>query len=149
MHQQQDHSDLRHMVRSLNNYNHLVQVRADRIVYRICEVLFCVLLGVAGTLLLLAWLEPCEAGSLCMSALITRPRTGPRQWLHSARHWLYRRSQALRAAYLRSRIDGATKDLHHLQDAADHIPLQQELHRHCIEAWRVQLIDCDLNARKR
>ena len=130
-------SQLRGMVRSFEHYG-----RTRRTLFLVGQAVFAVALGVACTLLLLGFLTPCEAGSLCMAAVITPTRTGWRQWLH-------RQHQALRAAYLRARISAAEHDLEHLQAAADHIPFQMELHRQCIEAWRVQVIDCELSTRTR
>lgn len=130
-------SQLRGMVRSFEHYG-----RTRRTLFLVGQAVFAIALGVACTLLLLGFLTPCEAGSLCMAAVITPTRTGWRQWLH-------RQHQALRAAYLRARINAAEHDLEHLQAAADHIPYQMELHRRCIAAWRVQVIDCETLTRNR
>jgi hypothetical protein len=134
-------SQLRGMARSMAHHQR-TRSRVKRALGLAGQLLFAIALGVACTLLLLGFLTPCEAGSLCMAAVITPTRTGWRQWLH-------RQRQALRAAYLRARINAAEHDLEHLQAAAEHIPYQMELHRRCIAAWRVQAIDCETLTRNR
>lgn len=54
---------------------------------------------------------------------------------------------ALEAMYWDMRIKAAENDLRNLEDQAVILPAQMELHRQCIEVWRVQKASAELDRR--
>ncbi len=123
------------LARGINRINTQRQRRIDAGV----NLLVALILGVAGGLMLVSLLTPCEAGHLCtLAAVPLRPS------------WHRRLQTALRAAYLRTLIRAAEHDLagHEVDLVAARaevltLPMQIRVDQAHIDVLRVQLLDCE------
>lgn len=94
--------------------------------------------AILGAVALLHWLTPCEAGSLCMAAVIRPTRIG--LWL--------RIRMAVKAWRLRVLISACESDIAYHQACQDTAPLLEQLATQRRDELMVQLIDCELCTRK-
>lgn len=99
-------------------------------------VLFAAIIGVIA---LVHYLTPCEAGSLCMAAVVRPTRIG--LWL--------RLRMTLRAAYLRTLISACERDIEFHQATQEQAPQLEALARQRKDELQVQLIDCEPCTRQR
>lgn len=103
------------------------------------EFIVVMVVAILGALALLHYLTPCEAGSLCMAAIVRPTRIG--LWL--------RLRMALRAAYLRTLINACERDIEFHRQTAELAPLLEDLARQRRDELNVELIDCELCTRSR
>lgn len=101
------------------------------------SALFVVACAVWLGYLLVEYVTPCVAGSLCAGAAITPARVG--LWL--------RIRMAFKALYLRRLIASAERDLEFLRHEQEIMPATVEAYRAYLDELRVDLIDCDLAVR--
>ncbi len=97
----------------------------------------CLIVALLGAAALLHFLTPCEAGSMCMAAVVRPTRIGP---------WL-RLRMAARAAYLRILIRACEQDIEFHQQTQELAPQLEALARQRRDELQVQLIDCELCTR--
>lgn len=117
----------------------IMELNARRVRRVDAGVNFIVVLIVAilGAVALLHWLTPCEAGSLCMAAVIRPTRIG--LWL--------RIRMAVRAWYLRTLIAACERDIEFHQQTAELAPELESLARQRRDELTCELIDCELCTR--
>lgn len=117
--------------------------RTDDALRFLATVLALLTLAMLGVWLLLTYLEPCEAGSLCLM-LATPTRSAWHLRARDALSTAVRRVQARAlAAYLRHRLRSAEFDLLIYQEDAALLPQRMELTRGVIEQLRVRLLDAE------
>lgn len=129
---------LRRRVQQINERNARVHRTADSAALGFVLVL---VIGIVGALLAVHFLTPCEAGQLCMGAIVTRTRTGPGAWL--MRQWC-----RVRAAYLQTLVQAAEDDVAHMEAQLEWLPHQISHSRLYLDALRAEADSAALDARR-
>jgi len=132
---------LRQRVRQINERNARTHRTADSAALGFVLVL---VLGIVGALLLVHYLTPCEAGQLCMGAVVTRTNSGPGAWL--ARQW-FRFRALCRAHYLQTLVKAAEEDLEHMEAQLDWMPHQIRHYQLHLSALRLRQASAEIDAR--
>ena len=101
------------------------------------DIVVAIVFGLLSTWMLVHYLTPCAAGTLCMGVVITPTRVG----LWAKVRGMYR------AWYFQRLIDAAEKDLFYLEEKQRALPGHIELTRLHLSALRVELIDAELLTR--
>lgn len=132
---------LRQRIAQINERNARTHKAADSAALGFVLVL---VLGIVGALLLVHYLTPCDAGQLCMAAVVVRTRTGPAAWV--SRQW-FRFRAACRAWYLQTLVQAAEDDVQHMEQQLEWLPHQISHNRLYLDALRLRQVSAEIDAR--